>query len=305
MALKLPVWTANGALLLCAIFWGTGFVAQRLAAQQMGDTPFTFNAARFLIGALLLLPFVVTRPALRRWSTWRGGAIAGLVMVIAASLQQKAMATVAPGTAGFITGTYVVWTPLLGLLWGLRVSARFWIGALLCVTGLWVMSIRGQPEIATGDLYLIGCACMWAVHVHVIGWCASREDGLGISLVQLLVTGALSAMIAGASEPVSGEMLSAGTGPILFSAVFSIALAFTLQVVAQSSAPAAHAAVLLSLESVFAELSGALWLHESFDGRKWIGASLMLIGALVATVTAPRGTDPPRQSSGPSPPGSG
>jgi len=303
--MKLPVWTANGALMLCAIFWGTGFVAQRIAAQQMGDTPFTFNAARFLIGAVLLLPFVIMRPSLRRWSTWRGGAIAGVVMVIAASLQQKAMATVAPGTAGFITGTYVVWTPLIGLLWGMRVSRRIWIGALLSLAGLWVMSIHGQPEIATGDLYLIGCAGMWAVHVHVIGWCASREDALGISLVQLLVTGALSAIIATASEPVSGEMLRAGAGPIVFSAIFSIALAFTLQVIAQSAAPPAHAAVLLSLESVFAELSGALWLNESFDGRKWIGAVLMLIGALVATVTAPRDTAPPRQSSGRMPQESG
>jgi len=303
--MKLPVWTANGALMLCAIFWGTGFVAQRIAAQQMGDTPFTFNAARFLIGAVLLLPFVIMRPSLRRWSTWRGGAIAGVVMVIAASLQQKAMATVAPGTAGFITGTYVVWTPLIGLLWGMRVSRRIWIGALLSLAGLWVMSIHGQPEIATGDLYLIGCAGMWAVHVHVIGWCASREDALGISLVQLLVTGALSAIIATAGEPVSGEMLRAGAGPIVFSAIFSIALAFTLQVIAQSAAPPAHAAVLLSLESVFAELSGALWLNESFDGRKWIGAVLMLIGALVATVTAPRDTAPPRQSSGRMPQESG
>lgn len=305
MAMKLPVWTANGALLLCAVFWGTGFVAQRLAAQQMGDTPFTFNAARFLIGALLLLPFVIMRPALRRWSTWRGGLIAAVAMVIAASLQQKAMATVAPGTAGFITGTYVVWTPLIGLLWGMRVSKRIVVGALLCLGGLWVMSIHGQPDIATGDLYLIGCAVMWAVHVHVIGWCASREDALGISLVQLLVTGALSATIALVSEPVSGEMLRGSAGPILFSAVFSIALAFTLQVIAQSSAPPAHAAVLLSLESVFAEISGALWLHESFDGRKSLGAALMLIGALVATVTAPRGTVPPRQSSDPSPRESG
>jgi len=305
MAMKLPVWTANGALLLCAFFWGTGFVAQRLAAQQMGDTPFTFNAARFLIGALLLLPFVIRRPALRQWSTWRGGAIAGVAMVIAASLQQKAMATVAPGTAGFITGTYVVWTPILGLALGMRVFGRVWIGALLCLAGLWVMSIHGQPDIATGDLYLIGCAVMWAIHVHVIGWCASREDALGVSLVQLLVTGTLAAAIAGASEPISGDMLRAGAGPIIFSAVFSIALAFTLQVIAQSSAPPTHAAVLLSLESVFAELSGALWLQESFDGRKWIGAALMLIGALVATVTAPRDTAPPRRSSGPQPPESG
>jgi drug/metabolite transporter (DMT)-like permease len=300
--MRLPVLAANGVLLLCAVFWGTGFVAQRLAAQQMGDTPFTFNAARFLIGALLLLPFVIARPAFRRWSTWRGGAVAGAVMVIAASLQQKAMATVAPGTAGFITGTYVVWTPLLGLLFGMRVTKRIWGGALLCVAGLWVMSIHGQPDIAVGDLYLIGCAFMWAFHVHVIGWCAAREDALGISLVQLLVTGVLSAAVAGTIEPVSGEMLRAGAGPIVFSAVFSIALAFTMQVVAQASSPPAHAAVLLSLESVFAEISGAVWLNESFDGRKWIGAALMLIGALVATVTGSRGTDPPRQSSAPLPP---
>ncbi len=294
MRISVPV--ADGFLFIAAVLWGAGFVAQRIAAQDMGDTPFTFNAARFLIGALLLLPFVVGRASARTRVTLIGGGAAAIAMLVAASLQQKAMATVTPGTAGFITGTYVIWTPLLGLLWGQRVNRRVWIGAGLALVGLWFLTIRGPSEIAVGDLYLLGCAVAWACHVHVIGWAATRGDALGIAFVQFAVTGLLSAMIAMQFEPVSLELLRAGSGAIAFSAVFSIGIAFTLQVLAQTSAPAAHAAIILSLESVFAEVSGSIWTHESFDPRKWLGAGLMLAGALVATVTG-RSPQSPTQAS--------
>lgn len=296
MRISVPV--ADGFLFVCAALWGAGFVAQRIAAQDMGDTPFTYNAARFLVGALLLLPFVAWRPSARTRITLIGGVAAACAMLVASSLQQKAMATVTAGTAGFITGTYVIWTPLIGLLWGQRVHMRVWIGAALALVGLWFLTMRDRPEVASGDLYLLGCAIAWAGHVHVIGWAALRGDALGIAFVQFAVTGVLSAIIALGIEPVSVDLLRAGSGAIAFSALFSIAIAFTLQVLAQTSAPPAHAAVILSLESVFAEISGSLWLRESFDPRKWVGAILMLTGALVATFTGLRGKVPPLPSSG-------
>ena len=298
MRISVPV--ADGFLLVCAVLWGAGFVAQRIATQEMGDTPFTFNSARFLLGAILLFPFIVRRTSARTKVTMTGGIIAACVMLLAASLQQKAMSTVTAGTAGFITGTYVIWTPLLGLCWGQRVTARVWIGAVLSLVGLWFLTMQGGREFSAGDLYLLGCAIAWALHVHVIGWAAMRGDALGIAFVQFLVTGILSGIIAIGIEPVSIDLLRMGSGAIAFSAVFSIGIAFTLQVLAQTSAPPAHAAIILSLESLFAEISGSLWLKESFDPRKWVGASLMMIGALVATVTGLRGKTPlpPSNSAG-------
>ncbi|MDA1261890.1 MAG: DMT family transporter [Planctomycetota bacterium] len=290
MRISVPV--ADGFLLMCAVMWGAGFVAQRIATQQMGDTPFTYNAARFLLGAILLFPFVVRRTTARTKVTLIGGLAAASVMLIAVSLQQKAMATVTAGTAGFITGTYVIWTPLLGLCWGQRVTARVWIGAAIALLGLWFLTVQGDGEFSSGDFYLLGCAIAWAMHVHVIGWAATRGDALGIAFVQFAATGILSGVIALGIEPVSIDLLRMGSGAIAFSAVFSIGIAFTLQILAQTSAPPAHAAVILSLESLFAEISGSLWLKESFDPKKWVGAILMLLGALVATFTGLRGKTP-------------
>ncbi len=294
---------ADAILFVCAVLWGIGFVAQRTATQQMGDTPFTYNAARFLIGALILLPLVIRRREARSLASVMGGVAASVALLTAASLQQKAMATVTAGTAGFITGTYVLWVPLLGLLLGQRVHARVWVGVALTLVGLWFLLVRERVDVRSGDLYLMGCALAWACHVHVIGWAVRKGDPLGIAVVQFAVTGAISGVIALGVEPVTVELLCAGWGPILFSALFAIAIAFTLQVLAQTSAPPAHAAVILSLESLFAEVSGSLWMHESFDPRKWTGAVLMLGGALIATVTGFRQT--PRESPPPPPQATG
>lgn len=301
MRISVPV--ADGFLVICAVLWGVGFVAQRIATQQMGDTPFTYNAARFLLGALLLLPFVVGRTTARTRATLIGGMAAALAMFVASGLQQKAMATVTAGTAGFITGTYVIWVPLLGLLWGERVSERVWIGATLALAGMWFLMIHGSFAVASGDLLLLGCAIGWAAHVHIIGWAARRGDAIGIAFVQFAATGIMCACVALQYEPVSLELLAAGWGAIVFSGVFAIAIAFTLQVLAQTSAPASHAAIILSMESLFAELSGSIWMRESFDPRKWLGAVLMLSGALVATVTGLR--RPHRGSTPPSAPAAG
>ncbi len=270
------------------MLWGAGFVAQRIAAQEMGGMPFTFNASRFLLGALLILPFILWRRIPFTRATIIGGTAAASAMLIASSLQQIAMESETPGTAGFVTGTYVIWTPLLGLLWGQRVSLRVWIGTALAIAGLWFLCVHGNDRLTSGFWYLLGCAIAWAAHVHVIGWAARRGDPLGIALVQFSVTGVSALIIALSIEPVSVEALSIGSGAIIFSAVFSIGIAFTLQVLAQTSAPPSHAAIILSLESVFAEFSGSIWTHESFDPRKWVGAILMLAGALVATVTGLR-----------------
>ncbi len=290
-------------LLVCALAWGVTFVAQRLATQSMGETPFTFNAARFIIGSLLVAPFMLRGGRLAARATWVGGVAAGLAMVGGASLQQAAMGRVTAGTAGFITGTYVIWVPLLGLLWGQWVSMRVWLAVALAAAGLWFISAQGSFAFAPAEVLLIASTVIWAVQVQVIGWAATRGDPIGIAFVQFVVTAICCSIGALALEPVSLDLLKAGAGPILFSGTFSIALAFTLQVLAQSSAPPAHAAIIMSLESVFAEASGSIWMNEGFGARKWFGAALILAGALAATVTGPR--RPPQESARPQEPAAG
>lgn len=319
---RLSVPAADGLLLVTALIWGVGFVAQRIAARDMGDTPFTFNAARFLVGTLCLAPLLVGRRGAISTPAVVGGIAAGLAMSIASSLQQAAMSTVTAGTAGFITGTYVIWTPIIGIALGQRAGARVWVGAACALAGLWVL---GTPPAATetavaagaaadpsrwmpihlsrGELLVLGCAIAWAFHVHVIGWAAQRADAYGVSFVQFACTAAASAAFSIALEQPTVGMVQAGLWPILFSGVLSIGVAFTLQVVAQGVAPPAHAAIILSLESVFAEFSGSVFLGEGFDRQKWIGAGLMFAGALIATVTGlrrrpPEGAGPPAQAAG-------
>ena len=331
---RLSVPAADGLLLFTALIWGVGFVAQRIAARDMGDTPFTFNAARFAVGTLCLAPMLIGRRGAFSFPSIAGGIAAGLAMAIASSLQQAAMSTVTAGTAGFITGTYVIWVPIIGIALGQRAGARVWIGAACALAGLWVLGTPPAPDmgamtdaaaagstaltgaagaapatdlsrwipihLSRGELLVLGCAVAWAFHVHVIGWAAHRADAFGVSFVQFVCTAIASATFSIALEEPTLEMLHAGMWPIIFSGVFAIAIAFTLQVVAQGVAPPAHAAIILSLESVFAEISGTLFLSEGFDRQKWIGAGLMFAGALIATVTGLR-PDPCRQEP-PSPP---
>ncbi|MSR29760.1 MAG: DMT family transporter [Phycisphaerales bacterium] len=285
-------------MLFCAFLWGITFVAQRLAAQHMGGMPFTFNAARFLIGAIILAPFVMRTGALAKRTTWISGIAAGAAMVAGASLQQAAMESVSAGTAGFITGTYVIWVPLMGLFLGHRVSMRIWIAVALALAGLWFLCGEGGFMFTPAELLLVGCAFAWGIQVHVIGWAAARADVFGVSFIQFLFTAVVCGGVAAVAEPVSIDALRAGAGPIVFAGVFAIAIAFTLQIVAQRSAPASHAAIIFSLESVFAELAGSFWMGEGFGARKWLGAGLILAGALAATVTGfrprPRGSAPPK-----------
>lgn len=299
---RIPVLAADGMLLLCALLWGTGFVAQRLGALAMGDTPFTFNAARYLIGAIALLGFVAFRKSAWSRATIIGGSIAGVAMAVGAALQQSAMHTVSAGTAGFITGTYVIWVPMIGLFLGQRVPMRIWAAVGITIVGLWFLTAHNNFIMKPAELLVLGCAFAWAAHVLIIGWAAQRGDALGIAFIQFLVAGVLSLGAAVAKEPISLELLWSGRDPIIFAGVLSTAVAFTLQVLAQTSAPPAHAAILLSLESVFAEFSGSIWMGESFDKRKWLGAGLILAGALIATVTGLRRQDPSESTRRAAPP---
>ncbi|RMF15114.1 MAG: DMT family transporter [Gammaproteobacteria bacterium] len=276
---------AEGLLLVAALIWGFAFVAQIVGMEHVG--PFTFNLARFVMGGLVLIPIVRYLEPGHRSGTPAIGVIpasllAGGILFAASSLQQVGLQYTTAGKAGFITGLYIVLIPLFGLLFRQKTHRNTWMGAGLALWGLYLLTIEGPFELAWGDtLELIG-ALFWAAHVMVIGWLAPRTDALRLAAGQFIVAGVLSGAVAYAVEtPRLDDMLS-GWAPILYGGLCSVAIAFTLQVVAQKHVPASHAAILMSLEAAFAALGGWWMLDEHLSLRALAGCGLMLAGMIVS-----------------------
>lgn len=186
------------------------------------------------------------------------------------------------GKAGFITGLYVVLVPIVGLLWGQKAGWGAWSGALLCVIGLYLLSVTEAFTISRGDLLVLLGALFWTGHVQVVGWLSPRTDPVRLASIQFAVCALLSAVVALAAESPNLAGVLAGAGPILYGGFMSVGLAFTLQVVAQRRAPPAHAAILLSLESVFAALGGSIILGERLGARGAVGCALIFAGMIAA-----------------------
>lgn len=295
-------WKAELLLLLAAVIWGFAFVAQRVGMDHVG--PFTYNGVRFLLGALSLLPLLwfgrrsIGAVGAGGWRpTVGGGLLAGLILFAGASLQQIGIVHTTAGKAGFITGLYVVIVPTLGLLWGQRTPWSTWGGAALAVTGLHLLTLTDDLTLTKGDgLVLIG-AFFWAGHVLVIGWLSGRYvEPVLLACLQFLVCGALSLLAAAATESVTLAGLQGGAWPILYGGLLSVGVAYTLQVVAQRDAPPAHAAIILSLETVFAALGGWLLLNELLSGRGLIGCVLMFGGMLLSQLSLNQPASPPTES---------
>ena len=277
--------SADLLLLLVALIWGFGFVAQRVGMDHVG--PYTFNGLRFILGACCLLPLVLRRsrqPVLtgQQMSAWKAGLIAGVFLFAGATLQQVGLQYTTAGKAGFITGLYVVFVPIIGLLFGQRTNAGTWIGALLAVVGLYLLSIQGTLHIAFGDLLETIGAFFWACHVLLLGYLSPRTSPVKLAMVQFLVCGFLSLGVAFALETISLAAIVQAGVPIFYGGVISVGAGYTLQVVVQRKAHPANAAIILSLESPFAALGGWLLLNEVLSGRGLAGCILMLGGMLVS-----------------------
>ena len=288
---------ADWILLLTALIWGTAFVAQRAGMAHVGA--FTFNGIRFALGLLVLLPFTIKRPkslvpaknsddprrATRLQVLW-GGALAGLVLFIGAALQQLGLVYTTAGKAGFITGLYVIIVPILGLFLGFRPGRGGWLGACLAVVGLYLLSVTSGFTLAPGDLLVLIGAFFWAVHVLILGWLSPKMNRLRLACAQYAICSFLSLVSAGLMEEITVKGLVGGAVPILYGGIMSVGVAYTLQVVAQRYAPPVHAAIILSLESVFAAVAGWILLGEVMSLRGIIGAGLMLVGMLIAQLWA-------------------
>ena len=282
---------SDALLLLTAIIWGFAFVAQRIGMDYVG--PFTFNGVRFALGSLVLLPLILRNRTIQNKSKTipdsldtrtivLGGALAGLAIFAGASLQQVGLVYTTAGNAGFITGLYVVIVPILGLFWQQQPRLGTWIGAILAAVGLYFLSITERFTISFGDfLELIG-AFFWAGHVLILGWLSPKIDSLKLAFLQYAVCSILSLITAFLWEVITFSGILQAAVPIFYGGVCSVGIAYTLQVVAQRHAHPAHAAILLSLEAVFAAFGGWLILGETMTARGLLGCTLMLSGMVLS-----------------------
>ena len=285
---------ANALLMLTAMIWGTAFVAQRVGMESV--PPIAYNGVRFFLGVFSLIPLMVWQArrgpaatagpllgprASRRQAVW-GTIMAGLLLSAGVSLQQLGLVYTTAGKAGFITGMYVVIVPFMGLVLGQRPGTGGVLGALAAVAGLYLLSVTEDFRIDPGDGLVLAGAFCWAAHVHVIGWLSPRMDCIRLACGQFLFCAVLSSAWALAAEDVTWAGIRAGAWPIAYGGVMSVGVAYTLQVVAQKDAKPTPAAIILSMEAVFAALAGWLYLGEILGARELTGCALMLAGMLVA-----------------------
>jgi drug/metabolite transporter (DMT)-like permease len=278
-------------LLLASVIWGFAFVAQRVGMQHIG--PFTFNAIRFAIGGLALFPVItylqksklpevdainVKPHFVLKYGSW----LLGVVLFIASSFQQVGIVYTTGGNAGFITGLYVIFVPLFGLLWGKKTGLPLWIGALLAVAGLSLLSLKSDLSISKGDLLVLAGAFFWGIHVSLVGYLSPKLNALKLARNQFLVCSLLSLIVALIWEHISIASLCDALIPLLYGGFLSVAVAFTIQIIAQKKAHPSHAAIILNLETVFAALGGWIILHETMTLRAMAGCLLMICGMLYA-----------------------
>jgi drug/metabolite transporter (DMT)-like permease len=289
---------ANLLMLAAAAIWGSAFVAQRLSLDVIG--PFLFTGLRFLLGAAVLTPLLWTRAAARaqfaaiardRRLLWPGVAL-GALLAVSISLQQIGLQYTKIANAGFISSLYVVLVPLLGVLLRHRTGLGTWFGALLAALGLYFLSIDENFSILYGDWFQLAGALIIAVHVMAVGHLARRHDPLVLSFLQFVVCGVLCGVLGAVFEPFSLTMLRHALPTLLYGGLLSVGVGYTLQVVAQRDAAPAHAAVIFSMEGVFAALAGWLALGETLSARALLGCALMLAGLLACQLLPTRDTAP-------------
>ena len=280
---------ANLILLLTALIWGFGFVAQRMGMDHLG--PYTFNVCRFAVGALSLLPLLYFLKPKEDSSKsldisfWKFSIMAGVALFGGATLQQVGIQYTTVGKAGFITGIYVVIVPVIGFCLRQKISKWTVSGCLLAVVGLYFLSVKEDFSMGWGEFLVLMGAFFWAVHVQVIGSATKRNlDSLKLALVQYLVCAGLNLVLCLTLETFTFDEVRLASGAIAYAGVVSVGIAFTLQVIAQKRVDPSRAAIILNLEAVFAVLAGWLFFTEVLNLREWTGCGLMFIGMLLSQI---------------------
>lgn len=295
-------------LLLTALIWGCAFVAQSKAMDSV--EPFTFQAARSILGALVLLPLIAfnsrsnsgekqrnTKAARKVLIT--GGIICGVLLCIASNLQQFGIVTTAPGKAGFITAMYILLVPIFGLALGKKVEPKIWFCILVAALGLYFLCVTDVSvakdatfaqklsaalsalKFTSGDTYVILCAVVFTFHILAVDRFSPITDGVKLSCIQFFTCAVISAVFMLIFEKPSLENLCSAAVPILYAGIGSCGIAYTLQIIGQKYTKPTVASLILSLESVFAVLAQIVIMHIVPSNREIIGC-LLVFAAIIA-----------------------
>lgn len=278
-------------LLLTSFIWGLSFVAQSTAADSIG--PFTFNALRFFIGTIVLIPFII-KPLKSEFSDkeylkklFKSGLICGTFLSFASFVQQAGInAGTDSGKAGFITSLYILFVPIISLFFRKKVSLKIWICVAIGLVGAYLLSIdpNSTNESRLGDGLVLLSALIFALHITAIDKFAKGVNGIELSALQYLVAGIICLFGMIIFEPVQVSSIKEATFCILYAGIFSCGIAYTLQIIGQRYVDATPATLALSLESVFAAFGGAVILGERMNGREIAGALLLFSAVIISEI---------------------
>lgn len=280
---------ANCMMVAAAMIWGAAFVAQTVGMEYV--EPFTFLACRSLLGGAVLLPVIYllsrgkpasTAPHGSKKDLAIGGFLCGTILFVASSLQQVGLLYTSAGKSGFITALYVVLVPILGLFTGKKARLPVWIGVGLAAVALYLLCINESFTLGQGELLTLLCALCFAFHILTIDRFSSRTDGTKLSCIQFFVSGIWSLIAALIFETPQWSAIVACALPIGYAGIMSCAVAYTFQILGQKDTEPTVASLILSLESVFAVLFGALLLHEKLRAQEYFGCVLMFVAILLA-----------------------
>ena len=282
-------WYGNSLLTITAIIWGLAFVAQSAGMKYVG--PFTFQCVRCALGAMVVFPLMVWRLKKRSPSGINitremliGGLLCGLAFTVAAVLQQIAMTTTDAGKAAFITALYIVLVPVLGIFLGEKVKMRIWGCVLLCIVGIWFISISGQAKMQAADILLLACAALFAVQIQLVSYYVKKIDGVWISFMQLMTSVAVTFVPMVMLEKPDFGMIVDAKYPILYAGILSCGIAYTLQIIGQKYTSPVTAGLIMSMECVFGMLGGILILHQIPSGREVFGCVLVFAAVMLSQV---------------------
>ena len=283
----------NILLVITAVIWGAAFVAQSVSMDHIGA--FTFQGVRSLIGSAVLVPVILALTSVKKKKgeyvkpgkkekaqLWKAGIICGIILTVAANLQQAGIQYTTAGKAGFITALYIVVVPVLGLFMKKKVSLRIWMCVIMAMVGLYLLSMTEGFRLSMGDTLVLLCAVAFSFHIVVVDHYASIVDGVKLSCIQFLVCGVISSILMFIFEEPQIDGLMKAAVPILYAGVLSCGVAYTLQIVGQKYTRPTMASLLMSLESVFAVLAGMIILREIPTVREAIGCIVMFAAIIIA-----------------------
>lgn len=269
------------------VIWGSAFIAQSVGMDKIG--PFTFQAVRCFLAVVFLFPasalFSRGKPFWKSWADpalWRSGIICGLALFAASSLQQIGLVYTDAGKAGFLTAMYIVFVPFLGLFVGQRPGRNALLSLIPAIVGLYLLSCTSVSGINKGDVLLLLCAVAFSVQILLIDRHCAGLDGLKLNCIQALVVTVLSVPCALLTETVDASLIASCWLPLGYAGVLSMGVAYTLQIVGQKGVAPSAAALLMSLESVFAALFGWLLLHETMTKAELLGCALVFAAVVIS-----------------------